>query len=330
MDKLVSIIIPTCGRPRLLNTAIESAMQQSYQNIEIIVVDDNAKDSPERILTEKIMQKYEAVDQVKYYKHIDNQGVSAARNTGIINSMGEYITFLDDDDRYLPEYVEKMFRRIVETNSDMVYMPRAYCDDGKRIYTSKIHQDNYPEGYIFKEVLSGRCPIGIFFIAKKVTLKKIGMFDLGLKGFEDGDIWFGISKIGKVSAMDGIEAVYSRDEQERLTKNPYKWEENLKIFEEKWQKKLTEEEKSLFQRFVDFHKNQNECNKIFWELSGNKSGNISLKKYLKMDIPWSMKVKLILVRYLGDKGERIYNWLRLCLCKRRFLFLEEEMHERFN
>jgi glycosyltransferase involved in cell wall biosynthesis len=98
VNKLVSVVIPTYYRNDWLRTAIESATSQTYEPIEIIVVDD----SGERY-AESVAREYD----VTYIAHERNQGGNPARNTGIAASNGEYIQLLDDDDRLLPTKIEK-------------------------------------------------------------------------------------------------------------------------------------------------------------------------------------------------------------------------------
>ena len=97
-EKLVSVIIPTYRRPIFLKRAIESVLNQTYSNIEVIVVDDNDSNTEDRVETEKIMNIYKNNIKVTYLKHEKNKNGSAARNTGWRVAKGEYITFLDDDD----------------------------------------------------------------------------------------------------------------------------------------------------------------------------------------------------------------------------------------
>ena len=93
--KRVSIIIPTYKNRGGLTTSVDSAIRQTYQNIEVIIVDDNPPDSEERHFTEQIMEGYLADPRVRYIKHAENKNGAAARNTGINSSTGEYIAFLD-------------------------------------------------------------------------------------------------------------------------------------------------------------------------------------------------------------------------------------------
>lgn len=115
---LVSAIITTYERPENLYRAIRSVLNQSYENIEIIVVDDNNENSKYRIETEKIIKSFlKKGIHIHYYKHKKNKGGSAARNTGIKNSKGSYIAFLDDDDEWTPEKVKKQVETLNNSNN---------------------------------------------------------------------------------------------------------------------------------------------------------------------------------------------------------------------
>lgn len=106
--KKVSVIIPTYNRADNIERAINSVINQTYENLEIIVVDDNPNDSECRIKMIDIMSRYSNNKKVKYLKHEFNKNGAAARNTGIKESTGDYITFLDDDDYYMPDRIEKL------------------------------------------------------------------------------------------------------------------------------------------------------------------------------------------------------------------------------
>ena len=104
---LVSVIIPTYKGSNKISRAIESVLKQSYQNIEIIIVDDNDSKSLERVKTEDVIRNYKNYTNIYYIKHKKNLNGAAARNTGIRYSKGKYIAFLDDDDFYYPQRIEK-------------------------------------------------------------------------------------------------------------------------------------------------------------------------------------------------------------------------------
>lgn len=104
---LVSIVVPTYGRPNFLKRCIDSILEQTYKNIEIIIVDDNDPDTEARIATEKVMHQYEKNSLIIYLQHDKNRNGSAARNTGWKRASGKYITFIDDDDEISEKKIEK-------------------------------------------------------------------------------------------------------------------------------------------------------------------------------------------------------------------------------
>ena len=97
-EELVSVIIPTYKRSEMLPRAVESALNQTYSNIEVVVVDDNDPESTWRKDTSERMLQFKNDNRVKYICHEKNSNGSVARNTGIKNSAGSIIAFLDDDD----------------------------------------------------------------------------------------------------------------------------------------------------------------------------------------------------------------------------------------
>jgi len=104
--KLVSVIITTYKGASCIKRAVDSVLYQTYENIEIIIVDDNGKDTQAQKETEQIIDQIKG-ECVNYYIHDINRNGAVARNTGIKYCNGEYISFLDDDDVLLPERIEK-------------------------------------------------------------------------------------------------------------------------------------------------------------------------------------------------------------------------------
>lgn len=104
---MISVIIPTYKQRGLLKNSIETVLNQTYQDFEIIVVDDNNPDSAERKSTEAIMEEYRFNEKIMYLQHEVNKNGSAARNTGFRASKGEYVAFLDDDDYWDKDKLEK-------------------------------------------------------------------------------------------------------------------------------------------------------------------------------------------------------------------------------
>lgn len=119
----VSIIIPTYKRSDMLCDTVESVLHQTYPNIEVIVVDDNNPDTEWRKETSSKMSIFSTDDRVKYICHEKNKNGSAARNTGIRNSTGDFFCFLDDDDFYYPDKISKQVEFLLKNQVDA-----CFCD----------------------------------------------------------------------------------------------------------------------------------------------------------------------------------------------------------
>lgn len=120
-EPLVSTIITTYKRPTLLKRAILSVLNQTYNNIEIIVVDDNNPNSKYRKMTEDVMSDFISNPQVHYVKHEVNKNGAAARNTGIDIAKGKYVTFLDDDDEFAKNKIRRQAEVIEGSNYEAAY-----------------------------------------------------------------------------------------------------------------------------------------------------------------------------------------------------------------
>ena len=112
MNKLVSVIIPTYKRPETLKRAVDSVLNQTYENIEVIVADDNGIGTEFGLATEAVMKEYASDPRVKYVQHEVNINGSAARNTGFRASSGDYIMLLDDDDEFTPVKVKAQVEKL--------------------------------------------------------------------------------------------------------------------------------------------------------------------------------------------------------------------------
>lgn len=101
---LISVILPVYNVENYLDRCIQSLLHQTYENLEIIVIDDGSTDS-----SGKLCDKYVRTDNRIYVIHQQNQGLSVARNKGIENSNGMYLTFVDSDDSVQPDMIEYLF-----------------------------------------------------------------------------------------------------------------------------------------------------------------------------------------------------------------------------
>lgn len=152
MYDLVSVIITSYKRKYELEQAIVSVIKQTYSNIEIIVVDDNTEEQYSKDVV-GLCDKYASDRCIKYFKNHKNLGGALSRNVGISHAKGKYIAFLDDDDLYLPEKIEKQVKCFKTTEYDklgVVYcFTKAIDKNGEVI---KIYE-NRVRGYFLRETM---------------------------------------------------------------------------------------------------------------------------------------------------------------------------------
>lgn len=121
---MITVITPTYKREEYLSTAVDSVLNQSYSDWELLVIDDNKPKSESRKATAEIMSKF-TDSRIHYIQNEKNMGGAAARNVGIFQAKGDYIAFLDDDDMYLPDRLEVQYKQMVENDWDVSVMDGA-------------------------------------------------------------------------------------------------------------------------------------------------------------------------------------------------------------
>ncbi|MEG7845932.1 glycosyltransferase family 2 protein [Bacillus mobilis] len=137
----VSVIIPTFKRSEFLSRAIDSLLHQTHKNIEIIIVDDNHPNSEYVSKTFESLQIYFNDERVIYRKNDRNLGCALARNEGIKIATGDYVTFLDDDDLYLPEKIEKQLIYMINNNFDMSFTPLSLYNEENKLIDYREYTD---------------------------------------------------------------------------------------------------------------------------------------------------------------------------------------------
>ena len=121
---MITVITPTYNRAEYLGNAIDSVLNQTYTDFELIIVDDNKHESEARKKTEEVVQKYKDA-RIRYLRNPMNLGGAVSRNRGIEEAKGDYIAFLDDDDMYLPDKLEVQVKAMIENGWDVSVMDGA-------------------------------------------------------------------------------------------------------------------------------------------------------------------------------------------------------------
>ena len=199
MNPKVSIVIPTYNSSQYISEALDSVLAQTYKDYEIIVVDDGSTDD-----TIQALQPY--MSRIKYiYK--ENGGPGSARNVGIRNAQGEYIAFLDSDDLWLPEKLEKQVRyleRYPEISLVFTDCLRLEENSLRRSKRRKFISDDMLVSIWWENLI-----VTSTVMVRKYCFERIGTFDESGRMAEDLEMWLRIIANGyRVSFLDEILAVY--------------------------------------------------------------------------------------------------------------------------
>ena len=192
-DPLVSIIIPTYNRAAIVTNAIKSVLEQTYQNFEILVVDDGSIDATQSTLA-KIKDK-----RVKLIS-ASHGGAAAARNIGLKTAQGEYIGFCDSDDLWIASKLELQINYFKQNPDVDLVFGDVVSLRGKKIETASYFGERKPHaGHVFNQLLQYNFIPNVSVLVRKSCLDQIGYFNEELKTSEDYELWLRFCLHYKVS-----------------------------------------------------------------------------------------------------------------------------------
>ena len=218
----ISVVIPTYNREELIARSIYSVLEQTYDNLEVIVVDDASTDHTKEVV-KGIKDK-----RVKYIQLKQNAGASNARNIGIEAAMGEYIAFQDSDDVFYPDKLEKQYLYIIKNHSDMDFCKISINDNDSVIEVPTLEQEeSIKNGKALDELCNGNFISTQAILVKKDVVQKY-MFDTKLPRLQDFDLVMRIVPDVRLSYTD--EALVDLYRQGDSISNSYEKLKNAVIF----------------------------------------------------------------------------------------------------
>lgn len=184
---LVSVVTATYNMGHYLLLSIASALNQTYKNLEVLVVDDGSTDN-----TRELMQKFKDERRI-HYIYQENKGQAAAKNRGIQESSGEFIAFLDADDIWKPEKIEKQLNLLQKSKKiGVVYSDVEYMDEiGKSVETEPYKK--YYSGKVTNQLFIDNFVNFSSAIARRECFERFGVFDERLPMSIDWDLWLRFS-----------------------------------------------------------------------------------------------------------------------------------------
>jgi glycosyltransferase involved in cell wall biosynthesis len=187
---LVSVIIPTKDRPEMLTQAIQSVLNQTFTELEIIIVNDGGVD------VQSVISRLNTKGNIVYKKHDRALDRSAARNTGIHAARGKYIAYLDDDDIYYPNHIETLVKFLENSEYKIAYTDAVMAQQEKQNGEYVTINRSVPHSLDFDKdkILVSNCTPNLCLMHEKSCLDEVGLFDETLSTHEDWDLIIRLSR----------------------------------------------------------------------------------------------------------------------------------------
>lgn len=291
MKRLVSVVITTYKRPiEVLKRAVESVVNQTYPDIEVIVVNDYPEDKE---LAGRIKQMLEGYSKCKieYMEPPHNSGACAARNLGLANARGEFISFLDDDDYWLEKKLEVQISGFQNMNIGVVYTP-YYLQYKNR---KELVESEKKDGQL-TETLLYRNSMCIFPLMRTELVRQVGGFDTELTASQEHDLLLRLSMKCEFKYIPIPIAVYDVSD-ESISMNISKKIKAFEHFQEKHRCLYEQYPDAYYCQLIRMVNNMNNAGHFSYALSLWKKA-IKLKKYSPQNFVQPVKgfIKFILGR----------------------------------
>ena len=229
---LVTAVVTTYDRPKLVRRAVESVFDQTYAPLEFLVVEDGTDSGVAAWLRES------GHDAVRYVRHANNQGLAGARNTALALATGDYVAYLDDDDAWKPERIERQVSLITSlSESELDRLGVVYCGLESRqnsAVQSILHPEN--DGDLAASIRDrGASTVQSACLFRRAALLDVGGYDEELPSSIDHDIWMSLAVAGyEVRALDEPLVVSFDDFADSMMTNTDQRIRGVRMYVEKW------------------------------------------------------------------------------------------------
>lgn len=228
-QELVTAIITTHNRLELLKRAIESVFAQTYNNIELIVVDDASTDGTSKYCTQQPLRYI-------FIPKEESKGGNYARNQGIRAAKGKYVAFLDDDDYWLPTKIEKQVALIESKDCELVHCGRKLeIVRGEGVTYRDLLPNPLEYGDMHKKILLTICTTTTNILVKRKALFEVGLFDENLRFWQEYELTIRLAQRKPFYFVNEVLSVYriNTSDKHRLTNKYEEWKDAVKYIHKK-------------------------------------------------------------------------------------------------
>jgi glycosyltransferase involved in cell wall biosynthesis len=236
-EESVAVVVPTHNRLRQLVRAIRSAAVQTHLPHQIVVVDDGSNPAVDREMIQGIVRAESDSIDVIVIRTAENCGATAARNTGMAACQSKWIAFLDSDDWWLPDKLQKQLEYLKESPGALVAYGRHHVYRHSRIVPRR-HQ--LPTGNVLEPLICGWSPASTSLMMVDAQLARSVGFDINLRGLQDWDFCMRLALASLFVAPDDALAVIDDHAGPRLSQDTSARLESLNVLEQKWKSTATD------------------------------------------------------------------------------------------
>lgn len=301
--KRVSVVIPTYRRRDSVLRAVHSALNQTYPNVEVLVVDDNGEGTAEQLQTEAVLRDLIERRAISYIVQARNSGANAARNAGINHSTGDYVAFLDDDDEWMKDKLRKQVE-VMDADKDIgvVYtrMILRYGDLNLQYATRPRAR-----GYIHSQLLIENYVGAMTSVLIRRAALSEHCFDESLPARQDYDLWLRLSIKWKFEIIDEVLAVvHARNSSTRITSHIDNYINAIRIIDRKYASELDQ-----LSDYLKVLRKSEQC--YFLGSQAIKANRLDLaRKYFAESLKARISVKSMLALVLSFFGVRATIYAR--------------------
>jgi len=225
----VSVVIPCYDRPDFLERAVRSALAQTLDDLEVLVIDDGSAKDLKAILDRL------GDPRVRYLRSPAREGAPRARNRGIRLARGEWVAFLDDDDEWLPRRLELQLARMRETGATVGYclvLENKETEDRTRLPTDALHEG---VDEVLEQLLSGNKTQTSTYMIRRDVLEEVGGFDEAMPSAHDADLLFRLALRGYAfAAVNEVLVHWYEHGREQLTHDPERKLRGFRALVRRW------------------------------------------------------------------------------------------------